>query len=255
VFKVDPTGKETILYAFTDQDDGAFPQSDLIADDAGNLYGTTESGGTGRRGTVFKLDKTGKVTVLYAFTGGAGGSSPYAGLVRDPEGNLFGTTYYGGKVDCFPEEGCGVVFKLDKAGRLTVLISRWGPGPRQGRQPVWSDDDGWRSLVLRWVAARLRGRFRGYSMSGQQFEPSASENHGFISRGCECTAFRADGPGHIVLGEKSPLALIDPREGVLSVNTWLRKIIGKQQATRKDFRGPTPLACQLRRLLRKIIPR
>jgi uncharacterized repeat protein (TIGR03803 family) len=204
---------------------------------------------------VFKLDKTGKVTVLYAFTGGAGGSSPYAGLVRDPEGNLFGTTYYGGKVDCFPEEGCGVVFKLDKAGRLTVLISRWGPGPRQGRQPVWSDDDGWRSLVLRWVAARLRGRFRGYSMSGQQFEPSASENHGFISRGCECTAFRADGPGHIVLGEKSPLALIDPREGVLSVNAWLRKIIGKQQATRKDFRGPTPLACQLRRLLRKIIPR
>jgi uncharacterized repeat protein (TIGR03803 family) len=121
VFKVDPTGKETILYAFTDQDDGAFPQSDLIADDAGNLYGTAESGGTGQRGTVFKLDKTGKVTALYAFTGGADGSSPYAGLVRDPEGNLYGTTYYGGKIDCFPEQGCGVVFKLDKAGRLTVL--------------------------------------------------------------------------------------------------------------------------------------
>jgi uncharacterized repeat protein (TIGR03803 family) len=59
---------------------------------------------------VFKLDKTGKETVLYSFTGGADGSFPVAGLVRDAAGNLYGTAYSGG--DCAYVGGCGVVFKI-----------------------------------------------------------------------------------------------------------------------------------------------
>jgi uncharacterized repeat protein (TIGR03803 family) len=89
---------------------------------AGDLYGTTFFGGNLSGcgglgcGVVFKLDKAGKETVLYSFTGGADGANPYVGLVRDEEGNFYGTTGYGGDL-ASPQPscggiGCGVVFKL-----------------------------------------------------------------------------------------------------------------------------------------------
>jgi len=100
VFKLDPSGKETVLYTFTGAADGGFPGSGLIADAAGNLYSTTGGGGNTSApncvfngcGVVFKLDRSGNETVLYTFTGGADGSGPSAGLVRDAAGNLYGTT-------------------------------------------------------------------------------------------------------------------------------------------------------------------
>jgi uncharacterized repeat protein (TIGR03803 family) len=55
---------------------------------------------------VFKLDSTGTLTVLHAFSGGADGSQPTAGLIRDVNGNLYGTTFQGGAF------GWGTVFKL-----------------------------------------------------------------------------------------------------------------------------------------------
>jgi uncharacterized repeat protein (TIGR03803 family) len=58
-----------------------------------------------------------KYKVLYTFTGGAGGGQPGGGLVEDAAGNLYGTAGFGGDSSC----GCGTVFKLDKAGKLTVL--------------------------------------------------------------------------------------------------------------------------------------
>jgi uncharacterized repeat protein (TIGR03803 family) len=70
----------------------------------GNLYGTTSEGGGSGAGTVFKLDATGKESVLYSFTGGADGGSPRADLMMDKSGNLYGTA--GGGI------GYGVVFKL-----------------------------------------------------------------------------------------------------------------------------------------------
>lgn len=129
VFKIDPTGKETVLYRFTGGKDGAFPQfGSLVLDSAGNLYGMTFSGGllandciTLGCGVVFKLDPKGKETVLYRFTGGRDGASPQASVVRDSAGNLYGTTQGGGDLECVPPYGCGTVFKLDKAGKLTVL--------------------------------------------------------------------------------------------------------------------------------------
>jgi uncharacterized repeat protein (TIGR03803 family) len=79
----------------------------LVRDHAGNLYGTTSWGGAyDTYGTVFKLDTTGKETVLHSFTGGEDGAYPNAALVRDAVGNLYGTTYQGGA------SGYGVVFKL-----------------------------------------------------------------------------------------------------------------------------------------------
>jgi uncharacterized repeat protein (TIGR03803 family) len=113
VFKLDITGKETILHSFNGTD-GASPQSALILDQAGNLYGTA--------GTVFKIDTAGNnFSVLYAFSGGADGSEAYGALVMDKAGNLYGTTVEGGSPTCNFGLGCGVVFKLDTTGKETVL--------------------------------------------------------------------------------------------------------------------------------------
>jgi uncharacterized repeat protein (TIGR03803 family) len=149
VFKVDATGKETLLYSFTgtwvgsvNVGDGAVPSGGALVRDAqGNLYGTTSMGGTYGAGTVFKLDTTGKETVLYSFNPPAGdGSQPYAGLVRDAQGNLYGTTFDGGDPTCAYFSGCGTVFKVDATGKETVLYKFTG-----------TDGDGgnpWAGLVL-----------------------------------------------------------------------------------------------------------
>jgi uncharacterized repeat protein (TIGR03803 family) len=100
VFKLDPTGTETVLYSFAGGPDGALPWAGLIQDSTGNLYGTTVTGGTSGYGVVFKVDTTDTETVLYSFTGGTDGANPYAGVIRDSAGNLYGTTLYGGLTGC-----------------------------------------------------------------------------------------------------------------------------------------------------------
>lgn len=113
VFELSPSGgeswTETVLHSFW------FPPKDpwggLISDAAGNLYGTTATGGTDNYGTVFRLSKgtDGKWTseVLHSFTG-AGGSYPNASLIFDAAGNLYGTTYSGGA------KGGGTVFEVTR---------------------------------------------------------------------------------------------------------------------------------------------
>ena len=96
VFKVDPSGTETVLHSFSGSPDGANPYAGLIQDRAGRLYGTTAQGGASNYGTVFKLDKSGKETVLHSFTVGTDGGILYGGLVRDRKGKLYGTTNVGG---------------------------------------------------------------------------------------------------------------------------------------------------------------
>jgi uncharacterized repeat protein (TIGR03803 family) len=117
VFKVDIAGSETELYSFCPAggcSTGATPAAGLVRDAAGNLYGTTESGGAFFFGTVFKLDPTGNLTVLYNFTGGRDGGDPQGSLVLDKLGNLYGTAFLGGDLSCSETggAGCGVVFKL-----------------------------------------------------------------------------------------------------------------------------------------------
>jgi uncharacterized repeat protein (TIGR03803 family) len=126
VFKVDPTGKETVLHSFQGTPDGATPLGALLRDPQGNLYGTTQLGGTGKTcgfscGTVFKISPVGEETVIYSFTGGEDGLEPASSLLRDSEGNLYGTTSGGGDSTCDPPFGCGVVFKLSPSGGETVL--------------------------------------------------------------------------------------------------------------------------------------
>jgi uncharacterized repeat protein (TIGR03803 family) len=120
----------TTLYNFTGSTDGAYPYAGVVQDEMGNLYGVAANGGNlnctflGQPGcgVVFKLDTTGKETVLYSFSG-KDGAYPYGTLVRDKEGNLYGTTEYGGDLHCdkYQGFGCGVVFKIDTTGKETVL--------------------------------------------------------------------------------------------------------------------------------------
>jgi uncharacterized repeat protein (TIGR03803 family) len=97
VFKVHPvTQVETVLYTFTGGADGNSPWSEVILDPAGNVYGTTQGGGSASLGVVYKVDQQGNETVLHTFTGGFDGASPFYGVVRDSAGNLYGTTFVGG---------------------------------------------------------------------------------------------------------------------------------------------------------------
>ncbi len=120
VYKLDPTGLETVLYSFTGAADGSHPSAGVIQDSTGNLYGTTAYGGAARAGVVYEVNGSGQETALYGFTGGPDGGVPYAGLVRDPAGNFYGTTYYGGTWNS------GVVYELDPAQHETVLYSFTG---------------------------------------------------------------------------------------------------------------------------------
>jgi uncharacterized repeat protein (TIGR03803 family) len=118
VFKLDTTGKVTVLHSFTGPPDGEYPFTLVQA--GSNLYGTTGSGGDGSGlwGTVFTLDKSGHETVFFSFAGApSDGSFPFAALISDAAGNLYGTTEVGGPSDA------GTVFMLDKTGTETVLYS------------------------------------------------------------------------------------------------------------------------------------
>ena len=118
VFKVTPHGKETSIHTFTG-DDGGYPLAELIADSAGNLYGTTYLGGKHIAGTVFKVAPDGTTTVLHHFKG-SDGARPFAGLIFDRRGNRFGTTSRGGA------NGDGTIFEITRRGKEKVLYSFTG---------------------------------------------------------------------------------------------------------------------------------
>ncbi len=134
------TWTETALYSFTGGADGSYIGELLLQDKQGNLYGIARAGGdlacgtlegNGNYpgcGTVYKLSPpvapsvTWTETTLYSFTGGTDGSEP-GGLLRDAQGNLYGSTGYGGDLSCYAPNSCGTVFKLATTGKLTVLYT------------------------------------------------------------------------------------------------------------------------------------
>jgi len=141
VFRLNGKGNERVLFNFSNRTGGG-PNS-LIRDAEGNLYGTLETDGCYSCGAVFKLTPAGKMHVLYTFTGGQDGGSPIGNLVRDSAGNLYGTTWYGGDMNCAEGQGCGTVFKLDPAGHETVLHAFAGsPNDGEGPRGGWLDKNG-----------------------------------------------------------------------------------------------------------------
>jgi uncharacterized repeat protein (TIGR03803 family) len=124
VFRLDTaTNTLTTLVSFNIAN-GALPYAGLVADAAGNLYGTTSEGGANGAGSVFRLDTgTNTLTTLMNFDG-ANGANPLAELIADAAGNLYGTTYAGGASVACLGGGCGTVFRLDAAtNTLTTLVS------------------------------------------------------------------------------------------------------------------------------------
>jgi uncharacterized repeat protein (TIGR03803 family) len=126
VFKITPSGTLTTLHAFCSVlengvcQDGAVPAGGLVQATNGDLYGTTQYGGTNgsNEGTVFKITTSGKLTTLHSFCAQSGctdGSEPSGGLILASNGNLYGTTLDGGP------NGYGMVFKITPSGTLTIL--------------------------------------------------------------------------------------------------------------------------------------
>jgi len=151
---------EKLLYVFRghNQKDGSSPSGGLVADGAGNLYGTTGYGGSGPCvlfgaatgcGTVFELSPPKQKggawteTVLYNFQGGNDGDLPIGPLVFDKVGNLYGTTEFGGgqgtTCDAFYGGNCGTVFELSapaqQGGQWTETVLHSFAGGTDGAVP------------------------------------------------------------------------------------------------------------------------
>jgi len=124
VLKITPRGKLTTLYSFcarTNCADGYYPFGGLVQATDGNFYGTTREGGNPRKcntaigtcGTIFRITPKGKLTTLYDLTV-TGGANPYDSLIQATDGNLYGTTGFGGDITSIgcASSGCGAVFSL-----------------------------------------------------------------------------------------------------------------------------------------------
>jgi len=148
--------KEQVLYSFQGVTDGQLPLGGIVFDSKGNLYGATTQGGATNCspladcGTVFQLTPPAKKgdswteTVLYVFKGAkqGDGDEPAGGLLIDSQGNLYGTTAYGGTGDCVllgVEGGCGTVFELSppqqKGDPWTETILYSFPTAKRGYLP------------------------------------------------------------------------------------------------------------------------
>ena len=174
VYKLSKTGEETVLYSFTGGTDGAYPYAALLMDAAGNLYGTASAGGGGTGcfgigcGTVFKLSKVGKLSVLYTFQGETDGGRPYSALIVDSAGNFYGTTILGGDLSC-RTYGCGVVYKLTKTGKQTVLYSF--AGAADGSYPAFGS-----------LAVDAKSNFYGTTEEGGDLNCNAPNGCGVVYR-------------------------------------------------------------------------
>jgi len=129
IYLLAPSGTETIVHDFGAVGDGRNPTAPLLRSPAGDLYGTTELGGCCEDGgVIFRLTHTGVYTVLYHFTRGLDGGQPTAGVIADPDGNLYGTAWNDGLYRY------GVIYELSAAG-YQVLYSFTGGA--DGGEPVF----------------------------------------------------------------------------------------------------------------------
>lgn len=129
IFQITTDGTLTILHDFRGTD-GTFPDASLIQANDGQLYGTTSGGGPYDAGTVFRLGTDDALTTLYSFPDKVDGLQPEAPLIQANDGNLYGTTYYGGTA------GGGTVFALATDGSGFATLHNFVGGDNDGANPV-----------------------------------------------------------------------------------------------------------------------
>lgn len=140
VYKLTPGSsgwEQTVLYSFPGHPGGSAPYATPFLDASGNLYGTTNAGGSHNLGLVYELalqsDGTWKYQVLHTFVGGTDGANPFAGVIVDHHGNVYGTTSIGGAANC------GIAFALvpNQSGGWTehLLHTFLGIASQDGENP------------------------------------------------------------------------------------------------------------------------
>jgi uncharacterized repeat protein (TIGR03803 family) len=132
LFKLASDGTETILYSFTND-----PPIDAFAMDSdGNFFGASIGGAKLNNGVIFEISSLGTQTILHKFTGKLDGATPLGGVTRDANGNLFGTTFNGGK------SGFGTVFEIDAHNKFSTLHAFSDSDGRDPSGGVTLDDKG-----------------------------------------------------------------------------------------------------------------
>jgi uncharacterized repeat protein (TIGR03803 family) len=119
LYELSKKGTFTVLYSFGGgTSDGCNPWGTVVQDRFGNFYGTAGGCGSSNQGTIWKVSKKGKETILHNFAGGTSdGCNPSGGVTRDSEGNLYGITYSCGA------KGGGALYRLSAKGKRTLLHS------------------------------------------------------------------------------------------------------------------------------------
>jgi len=164
------SGSITKLVTFTGTANGANPYAPPILDAAGNLYGTTYDGGTNNLGTVYKYNpSTNTLTTLVNFVGTVG-AHPYATLIADAAGNLYGTAFDGGG-----SNASGIVFKLNASNNYALTTLATFLGQTNGGSPRGS------------LFADAAGNLYGTTESG---------GSGFLG-----TVFKLTGSGFVLRGD------------------------------------------------------
>ena len=134
VFKITPTGTESVLHSFVNGNgDGFNPSGNLIQATDGSLYGTAPSGGANGNGAIFQITLSGQESILYSFNASANdGFSPGSGVIQASDGNLYGTTPGNGTN---VNTSFGAVFKVTLSGQETLVYTFQGQAVSDGQLP------------------------------------------------------------------------------------------------------------------------
>jgi uncharacterized repeat protein (TIGR03803 family) len=188
IYKMDSSSNVTILYSFSGQSDGNFPQASLIQGSDGNIYGTTSAGGTYGYGTVFKISLQGNLETLHSFSS-SDGDSPVAALIQASDGNLYGTAAC---LSCGPIGSgfTGEVFKIDTSGNNFTVLHHF------------SGQDG--SLPVAPLIQGSNGDFYGTTWAGGDLTCGewyfyVGSNYPYIRLGGCGTVFRMDSQGNVTV--------------------------------------------------------